>query len=174
MRVWKGICGSVIIISLEIHQEGSRWFTQAEGEQGDAAADLLIMQLHTSSFMEWTGTHQRVNALHRLPSEKFILRCRGNCTDTVGLVCLPLHPSSSSSSSSSSSTHVHAHPYSSLSPSSIHPFALNYALWLFVSVFFQKLPGETRVEEPIACSQQIKEACVFFFFFFFLWRVCRR
>lgn len=34
-----------------------------------------------------------------------------------------------------------------------------------MSVFLQKLPGETRVEEPIACSQQIKKACVFFFLF---------
>lgn len=66
-------------------------------------------------------------------------------------------------SASSSSTHVHAHVSSppTISPSSLHPFSCNYAPWLFLSVFFQKLPGETRVEKPIACSQQIKEARAF-------------
>lgn len=60
---------------------------------GDGAMQLMIYSscsfIHLPSSFSPTGTHQRVNALQRLSSEKFILRCRGNCTDTVGLVCLP-------------------------------------------------------------------------------------
>lgn len=84
-----------------------------------------------------------------------------SCGAIGGITLVHLvHAASSFSSSSSSSTHVHAHASfaPSIPPSSLHSFACKYASWLFLSVFFQKLPGEIRVEKPIACSQQIKEA----------------
>ena len=158
MRVRKGICGS-IFMSLDIptgrqpmiHTGGKG------GERGDAADDLLIMQLHTSSFF--------------LQSDRDSSTCQ--CATETLKWKIHLEVSREKHWHSWSSPpppppppHMCMHIHTPLSPSSIHPFSLNYAFWLFVSVFSQKLPGETRVEEPIACSQQIKKACVFLFFFF--------
>lgn len=161
MHVGKGICGS-IIMSLDIptgrqpmiHTGGGGGWG---GERGDAADDLLIMQLHTSSFF--------------LQSDRDSSTCQCAAETLKWKIHLEVprelhwHSWSSLPPPRPPPPHMCMHIHTPLSPSSIHPFSLNYALWLFVSVFLQKLPGETRVEEPIACSQQIKKACVFFFLF---------
>lgn len=127
------------------------------GERDDAADDLLIMQLHTSSFF--------------LQSDRDSSTCQCAAETLKWKIHLEVprelhwHSWSSLPPPRPPPPHMCMHIHTPLSPSSIHPFSLNYALWLFVSVFLQKLPGETRVEEPIACSQQIKKACVFFFLF---------
>lgn len=94
MHVGKGICGS-IIMSLDIPTGRQPMIHTGGGGGwgGNGAMQLMIYSscsfIHLPSSFSPTGTHQHVNALQRLSSEKFILRCRGNCTDTVGLVCLP-------------------------------------------------------------------------------------
>lgn len=101
--------------------------------------------------MKWTGTHRHVNAQQKLSSEKFILWCHwGNHTGSFSPRCLLLFLFHTCAC-----TCIFPSLYP---PSSLHSFACKYGPWLFLSVFFQKLPGEIRVEKPIACSQQIKEA----------------
>ncbi len=135
VHVWKCICGS-IVITLKSQQK-----------------DRLGGREPCSSYilpMKWTGAHRRVSLLQKLSREKFILWCHGELHQH-SLSMLPPPPPI---------PHMCVHIYIPLLPS-IHPLSCNYAPWLFVSMFFQKLPGETRVEKPIACSQQIKEACAF-------------
>lgn len=88
-----------------------------------------------------------VSVYQIVSSEKLILWCHGEL-HWHSMSVLPSSPTLLCTC-----MHIHI-----LSLSSVNPFPCNYAPWLFVSVFFHKLPTEMRVEKPIACSQQIKEA----------------